>query len=55
MSDPAPVALRLLVEWGEMDAYGHVNNTVYLRWFESARMEYFRRIGWPEVERETGV
>lgn len=55
MSDAAPVTLRLPVEWGEMDAYGHVNNTVYLRWFESARMEYFRRAGWPEVEREIGV
>jgi acyl-CoA thioester hydrolase len=45
----------LPVQWGEMDAYGHVNNTVYFRWFESARMAYFALLGWPEVERETGV
>jgi acyl-CoA thioester hydrolase len=38
-----------------MDAYGHVNNAVYFRWFESARMAYFARLGWPEVERECGV
>ena len=50
-----PVRLTLPVQWGEMDAYGHVNNAVYFRWFESVRMEYFRRIGWPELERETGV
>ncbi len=50
-----PVALRLTLQWGEMDAYGHVNNTVYFRWFESARMEYFRRLGWPELERELGI
>jgi len=49
------VHLRLTVQWGEMDSYGHVNNTVYFRWFESVRMETFRRLGWPEVERETGV
>ncbi|MGH7858688.1 MAG: acyl-CoA thioesterase, partial [Candidatus Binatia bacterium] len=50
-----PVTLRLALQWGEMDAYGHANNTIYFRWFESARMEFFRRLGWPELERETGV
>ncbi len=35
-----PVALRLPVQWGEQDALGHVNNVVYFRWFESARIEY---------------
>jgi len=55
MADGFPVRIRLPIEWGEMDSYGHVNNTVYFRWFESARMEYFRRVGWREVERETGV
>src|SRR5271170_2237516 len=28
-----------------MDAFGHVNNAVYFRWFESARIAYFERIG----------
>lgn len=55
MSDVFPVRLAIPVEWGEMDSYRHVNNTVYFRWFESARMEYFARIGWPGIERETGV
>ena len=50
-----PVTIHLPLQWGEMDAYGHANNTVYFRWFESARMEYFYRIGWPRVERELGV
>ena len=40
-----PVRLTVPVAWGDMDALGHVNNTVYLRWFESARIEYFRRVG----------
>lgn len=51
----SPVRLVLPVQWGEMDAYGHVNNIVYFRWFENARMAYFARLGWPEVERATGV
>jgi acyl-CoA thioester hydrolase len=40
-----PVVVEVPVAWGDMDAFGHVNNTVYLRWFESARIAYFMRIG----------
>ena len=29
----------LPVQWGDMDAFGHVNNVVYIRWFESARID----------------
>jgi acyl-CoA thioester hydrolase len=38
-----PVVIELPVQWGEMDAYGHVNNAVLFRYFESARMAYFQR------------
>lgn len=50
-----PVILDVPLAWGEMDAFGHVNNAVYFRWFESARMSYFERLGWPELQRETGI
>lgn len=30
--------------WGDQDAFGHVNNVAYLRWVETARIEYFSRI-----------
>lgn len=43
------------VAWGDMDSFGHVNNVVYFRYFENARVEYFRRIGWWESLAETGV
>jgi acyl-CoA thioester hydrolase len=49
------VWIELPVVWGEMDAYRHVNNVVYFRYLESARLEYFRRLGWFEYEKETGV
>ena len=29
------------VAWGDMDAFGHVNNTRYFRYFETARIAYF--------------
>jgi acyl-CoA thioester hydrolase len=50
-----PVVVEQAVVWGEMDAYRHVNNVIYFRYFENARLEYFRRVGWPEVEAATGV
>ncbi|MCC7325404.1 MAG: acyl-CoA thioesterase [Burkholderiales bacterium] len=28
------------MRWGDMDALGHVNNTVYFRYMEQARMEW---------------
>lgn len=36
-----PAVVETPVAWGEMDAFGHVNNAVYLRYFESARIAYF--------------
>src|SRR2546428_12744196 len=50
-----PVVVELPVIWGEMDSYRHVNNVVYFRYFENARLEYFRRLGWFELEKETGI
>ncbi|MCZ8157700.1 MAG: acyl-CoA thioesterase [Leptospira sp.] len=33
------------VVWGEMDAFGHVNNVTYARYFESARADFFSSVG----------
>ena len=40
-----PVRTELKVQWGDMDAAQHVNNVVYLKWFETARVDYFTRLG----------
>src|SRR5947209_13488839 len=50
-----PVIVEQAVVWGDMDSYSHVNNVVYFRYLENARLEYFRRLGWFEYEKETGV
>jgi acyl-CoA thioester hydrolase len=39
------VTTRVSVAWGDMDAMGHVNNTVYLRWFETARITWLVQTG----------
>lgn len=50
-----PVVIEQQVVWGDMDAYRHVNNVVYFRYFENVRLEYFCRLDWFTYERETGV
>ncbi len=50
-----PVIIEIPVAWGEMDAYGHVNNIVYLRYFESARIAYFMKLGLTEYREQTGI
>lgn len=39
------VVIERPVTWGAIDAYQHVNNTVYFRYFEDARIAYFERAG----------
>lgn len=34
----------LPVQWGDMDAFGHVNNVVYIQWFESARIDFLESV-----------
>lgn len=40
-----PVTVERDVAWGEMDAFQHVNNVQYFRYFEDARIAYFREMG----------
>ncbi len=35
-----PVIYEQNVAWGDMDAFGHVNNVIYYRYIESARICY---------------
>jgi len=45
MLNAFPVVIDVVVAWGSMDALGHVNNTVFLQYFESARIAYLEEIG----------
>jgi acyl-CoA thioester hydrolase len=49
------VVIEIPVAWGEMDSLRHVNNIVYFRYFESARMAYFRRLDIWNYMNETGI
>ena len=37
--------MPLPIRWGDMDAMGHVNNTVYFRYMETVRIEWMRSVG----------
>ncbi len=44
------------IRWGDMDAWGHVNNTVYFRYLEIIRVEWLHRAaGAPDLEGEGPV
>ncbi|MCO5100417.1 MAG: acyl-CoA thioesterase [Burkholderiaceae bacterium] len=41
------------IRWGDMDAMGHVNNTVYFRYMEQVRISWFDSLGFrPEASGE---
>jgi acyl-CoA thioester hydrolase len=47
---------RIPIRWGDMDAMGHVNNTLYFRYMEQARISWFAALV-PEGEawQSTGI
>lgn len=42
-------AIQIPVRWGDMDALGHVNNTVYFRFTEQARIEWLHALGFADI------
>lgn len=44
------------IRWGDMDALGHVNNTVYFRYAEQTRVEWLEQMGFPiDMRRDEAV
>lgn len=39
-----PIIYQQQVAWGDMDAFGHVNNVIYYRYMESARIDYMNKL-----------
>jgi len=61
MSEQKPVrkqvhVMRQAIRWGDMDAFGHVNNTVYFRYMETARIAFLEEaVGNLNIEGEGPV
>ena len=50
-----PIIVEFPVAWGEMDAFSHVNNVTFFRYFENARLAYFEAIKFLEPDRNGGI
>jgi acyl-CoA thioester hydrolase len=50
-----PVVIEMEVRWGDMDAFNHVNNVSYLRYFESGRIAYFEALDLADFFGTNGV
>ncbi len=53
--DHLVVGIDIPLAWGEQDAFGHLNNVVYFRYFENVRMYYLERIGALRSHAESGI
>jgi len=49
------VLYKTPVTWGEMDSFHHVNNIIYFRYFESARIRYFYESGIMDCMEKEGI
>ena len=43
------------VQWGDQDLFSHVNNTVYIRWIETSRVEYWYQSGLHDLLEPRGL
>ncbi len=55
MFDNYNISLDIPVAWSDMDAFNHVNNTVYFRYFEGARIKYLEVIKFGTSASPTGI
>lgn len=50
-----PITVERALDWGEMDAMNHLNNAVYFRLFENARIAYFEKIRLFDEMKHSGI
>lgn len=50
-----PIVITLPILWADQDAFGHVNNTISLRWFESSRIAYVEQSEFGQLMDDGGM
>lgn len=53
--DDFSIRVDIPIAWGDMDAFGHVNNTRFFRYFETARIKYFEKAGFIETMEKNSI
>jgi len=55
LKDKYPLFVEQAIQWGEMDAFNHVNNSVYFKYFENARIKFMAECGVMEMMKREKV
>ena len=50
-----PVKLKLRIDWGEVDIFGHVNNVSIFKYIQAARIKYIEKTGLTEMYKESKI
>ena len=53
--DDFNIKVDIPVAWGDMDSFKHVNNTLFFKYFETARIKYFEEIGFIETMEKNSI
>lgn len=49
------IVVDLPVQWSEMDYFRHVNNSVYFKYFEFARIAYLQKMDYQKIMKESSI
>jgi acyl-CoA thioester hydrolase len=47
--------LTLRIDWSELDVFGHVNNVMFMKYVQAARLHYIEHIGLMELYRSQNI
>lgn len=50
--DDYKVELKLRIDWSEMDLFGHVNNVMYIKYMQAARVNLWELIGMNGIDEQ---
>src|SRR4051812_6463367 len=53
MSNYSQITLR--IDWSELDTFGHVNNVMFMKYVQAARLNYTEHIGLMELHRTQNI
>ena len=49
------IVVDLPVQWSEMDYFRHVNNAIYFKYFEFARIAYLQKMNYQKIMKESSI
>lgn len=50
-----PVKLKLRIDWGDVDSFGHVNNVAIFKYIQASRVKYIEKLGLTKMHNESKI